>query len=277
MTLPDKNDGAISRRTVLTGSAALLVGAGIGSALTAYAAPTEAPAGGPPLPWKWANLDQVEAGRRAYRFYKEKGGCGTASYLSLLSLLKEKVGYPWTTLPDMMMAHAAAGFAGHGTLCGALAGASTIINIVTYSDQPDPYQQKNNQIIDRLFWWYADQNFPTDRFDDISPMPKQIRVKAMSPLCHTSVSKWTLAAGATIKSDAKIERCAKVAGEVAYTTVLALNQYFEGQWVPPVWKPSKETEHCVRCHGPDTAAKKARKWNQQGHMECLMCHPDHTA
>ena len=276
MNVQEKTDSPISRRNILAGSAALIAGGAIGSGLTAHAAATGAPADAPPLPWKWVNLDQVEAGRRAYRFYKEKGGCGTASYLSLLSLLKEKVGYPWTTLPDMMMAHAAAGYGGHGTLCGALGGASTIINMVTFGEKRDAYQQ-NNQIIDRLFYWYAEQNFPPTRFDDLSPMPKQIQVKAMSPLCHTSVSKWALAAGATIKSDAKIERCAKVAGEVAYTVTLALNQFFEGKWTPPVWTPSKEVEHCVRCHGPDTATQKARKWNQQGHLECVMCHADHTA
>ena len=268
------------RRNVLAGSAALLAGGGIGSVMTnamgAAAAATGSPAEPPPLPWKWTRLDPLEAGRRGYRFYKEKGGCGTASYLSMLSLLKEKVGYPWTTLPDMMMAHAAAGYGGHGTLCGALGGASTIINMVTYSGKRD--EQQNSQIIDRLFWWYAEQNFPSERFDDLSPMPKQIKVQAMSPLCHTSVSKWAVAAGATIKSDAKIERCAKVAGEVAYTVTLALNEYFDGKWKPPVWKPAKEIWHCVGCHGPDAALapQKAMKWNQQGHMECVMCHADHT-
>jgi hypothetical protein len=269
----------VSRRSMLKDTATLLVGGVAGAAVVAYAA---APAAGgtddagPPLPWKWVKLDPMEAGRRAYRFYKEKGGCGTASYLSLLSLLKEKAGYPWTTLPDMMMAHAAAGYGGHGTLCGALGGASTIINIVTYSGKRD--EQQNNQIIDRLFWWYAEQDFPSERFDDLSPMPKQLKVKAMSPLCHTSVSKWAMAAGATIKSDAKIERCSKVAGEVAYTVAQALNEYFDGKWKPPVWKPDKEVWHCVGCHGPDTAVapQKAMHWNQQGHMDCLMCHSDHT-
>jgi len=108
-----------SRRNMLAGSAALLAGGGLGSVMTSFvrsaSAADPAPAEPPALPWKWTKLDPLEAGRRAYRFYKEKGGCGTASYLSLLSLLKEKVGYPWTTLPDMMMAHAAAGYGGHGT------------------------------------------------------------------------------------------------------------------------------------------------------------------
>ena len=77
-----------SRRNMLKESAALLVGGIAGAAVGAYAATPavgEAPAATPPLPWKWARLDPLEAGRRAYRFYKEKGGCGTASYLSLLS------------------------------------------------------------------------------------------------------------------------------------------------------------------------------------------------
>ena len=158
MAAHESDVGFVSRRTVLAGSAALLAGGGVGSGITALAAAPETPVSAPPLPWKWVKLDPVEAGRRGYRFYKDKGGCGSASYLSLLSLLKEKVGYPWTTMPDMLMVHAAAGFGGHGTLCGALAGASVIINMVTYGEKRDEYLQ-NNAIVDRLFWWYAEQDF----------------------------------------------------------------------------------------------------------------------
>jgi hypothetical protein len=273
----ESNLAFVSRRDVLTASAALVAGGGIGSVLTARAAPAASPAGAPPLPWKWVTLDPLEAGRRAYRIYLDKktGGCGNASYLSLLGLLKEKVGYPWTTMPDMLMAHAAAGFGGHGTLCGALAGASTIINMVTYGEVRDAWQQ-NSQIVDRLFYWYAGQDFPTERFDDLSKMPKQVKARAKTPLCHTSLSSWAMAADANLASDAKKERCAKVSGEVVYVVTDHLNQFFEGKWTPAVWTPSAETEHCTRCHGPDTPAQKAKGWNQQGHMDCLMCHTDHT-
>jgi Putative redox-active protein (C_GCAxxG_C_C) len=278
MNAPFECDGKVSRRDVLAIPAAMLVGGGIGCALTVHAAPPANAAGAPPLPWKWTNLDPLEAGQRAYRIYLDKttGGCGNASYLSLLSLLKEKVGYPWTTMPDMLMAHAAAGFGGHGTLCGALAGASTIINMVTYGEVRDAWQQ-NNQIVDRLFYWYADQDFPTERFDDLSKMPRQVKAKAKTPLCHSSLSSWAMAAKASISSDAKKERCAKVAGEVVYVVTDHLNQFFAGKWTPAVWTPSAETEHCARCHGPDTPTQKAKRWNQQGHMDCLMCHDDHTA
>jgi hypothetical protein len=179
-------------------------------------------------------------------------------------------------MPDMLMAHAAAGFGGHGTLCGALAGVSTIINMVTYGEVRDAWQQ-NSQLVDRLFYWYADQDFPSERFDDISKMPKQVKARAKTPLCHTSLSAWAMAAKENISSEAKKERCAKVAGEVVYIVTQQLNEFFEGKWTPPVWVPSKETEHCVRCHGPDTPTQKAKRWNQQGHMDCLLCHTDHTA
>jgi hypothetical protein len=268
--------GTVSRRSMLRESAALLVGGVAGSAVGAYAttpAAAQVPPAAPPLPWKWVKLDPLEAGRRAYRYYGTKGGCGSATYLALLSLLKEKVGYPWTTLPDMMMIHAGSGYGGHGTLCGALGGTSLIINLVAF----DPKNPAFFQMIDRLFYWYAEQEFPTSRFDDISAMPGQIKVKAMSPLCHTSVSKWTLTAGAKVTSKEKKERCAKVAGEVVYTAVLALNAYFDGKWTPPVWKPSKGIEHCLGCHGPDNVEQSTEGMNnQQGHMECLMCHADHT-
>ncbi|MGB7740474.1 MAG: hypothetical protein WBM03_15290 [Steroidobacteraceae bacterium] len=62
------------------------------------------------------------------------------------------------------------------------------------------------------------------------------------------------------------------AGEVVYVVTDCLNQYFAGTWTPPVWTPSKETGHCVQCHGPDTATHRAHMWVQQGHMDCQLCH-----
>jgi hypothetical protein len=123
----------VSRRSMLKDSAAFLAGGTAAGAVGAYAATAAAgkvaPAA-PPLPWKWVKLDPLEAGRRAYRNYGTKGGCGSATYLALLSLLKEKVGYPYTTLPDMMMIHAGAGYGGHGT-CAAPGGV-LIINLLAY-------------------------------------------------------------------------------------------------------------------------------------------------
>ncbi len=270
-----EESGACSRRSILTGSAVLLAGGAMGGVMAAYAASAtakpESPVGAPPLPWKWVSLDPLEAGRRAYRYYFDKGGCGSGSYLGLLSLLREKVGHPWTTLPDFMMSHAAAGYGGHGTLCGALGGACLIINLVAYGEKSDIIRQ----MVDKLFYWYTEQEFPTGRFDDISAIPMQVKSKALSPLCHISVSKWTMAAGAHVTSNAKNERCAKVTGEIAYTVTLSLNEYFSGKWTTPVWTPSKKIEHCVMCHKPDDMVhSKVNIGSQQGRMECLLCHVD---
>jgi hypothetical protein len=45
------SEAPISRRNVLTSSAAFLAGGGIGGGLTAFAAAPESPVGAPPLPW----------------------------------------------------------------------------------------------------------------------------------------------------------------------------------------------------------------------------------
>jgi hypothetical protein len=275
ITETKKETGILSRRNMLKMSAGLLMGGtavgALGSLATRLVAAEEKPQALPPLPWKWVKLDPNEVGKRAYEGYKI-AGCGHTTYMAFISMLREKVGYPYTMMPDMLMVHAGQGYGGHGTLCGALGGTSLIINMVAY----DPKDPKFFQLIDRLFYWYSEQEFPTNRFDKISKMPKQVKAKAMSPLCHTSVSKWTMAAGATVTSDEKKERCAKVAGEVAYIATKALNEYFEGKWTPPSWKPSKEISHCVQCHGPEQRGYTDGMNHQQGHMECLMCHTDHT-
>ena len=117
-----------------------------------------------------------------------------------------------------------------GFSAGRWAYSSYIINMACYDDK-----QSYAAIIDRMMWWYAGAGFPTERFDDISAIPKQVQVQAMTPLCHTSVSKWTLAAGVEVTSRDKYERCAKVAGEVVYTVVYYLNEYFDSKWKPVKW------------------------------------------
>lgn len=65
-----------SRRSLLAGSALLLTGGVAGRISSAYSAQAQALAAAPApaLPWKWAKLDPLEAGRRAYRGYLTGGG-----------------------------------------------------------------------------------------------------------------------------------------------------------------------------------------------------------
>ena len=69
-----EESGLYTRRSILRGSAMLLVGGIAGRISSVYGAPTPAAAAAPPLPWKWVKLDPLEAGRRAYRAYLKEGG-----------------------------------------------------------------------------------------------------------------------------------------------------------------------------------------------------------
>jgi hypothetical protein len=63
-----------SRRSILLGTAALLMGGVAGRISNSYAAPEPTYAPAPPLPWKWVKLDPLEAGQRAYRTYLTNRG-----------------------------------------------------------------------------------------------------------------------------------------------------------------------------------------------------------
>jgi len=167
-----------------------------------------------------------------------------------------------------MFTIASAGFGGQGTLCGALAIASVFFNMVAY-DEAKTYVQ----MTDQLFQWYSQTAFPTDRFDRICHYPNQVKVLAKAPLCHISVSQWTLAAGATVTSKQKKDRCAKVTGEVIYHTVSMLNNYQEGQYRPEHYPFAEENSQCLVCHGADDMwHDKDGMNNQQGKMACELCH-----
>lgn len=171
-----------------------------------------------------------------------------------------------------MFEHAGHGYAGSGTLCGTLGVSSCLINLVLHDDH-----YGYMAVIDHLMKWYSGMQFPTTRFDHLSRFPKQVQEQAMTPLCHTAVSKWALSAGVDVDSMEKFERCAKVAGEVIYMTVHTINEYLAGKWAPAKWAPSEETGKCLQCHGPEAFRKdEDGMHNQMGQMDCMLCHEDHT-
>lgn len=217
------------------------------------------------LPWPYVRLDPWEAARRAHDHYLDKDGCGSGAWLGLLSLLREKVGHPYTTMPDMMFDHASNGYANQGTLCGALGACAAIINLVAYYEKGT-----HEKLIQNLFHWYAHTPLPSTRFDAISAYPDQPQVVPNSPLCHVSESTWVSAAGTSVNSEEKRARCAKVTAETVYQTVVILNEYLDGKFAAVSAGLSAETEYCLSCHGPQGAD------NQQGMMTCSVCHDDHT-
>ena len=87
-----------------------------------------------------------------------------------------------------------------------------------------------------------------------------------SPLCHVSVTKWCRASGFDIGSPEQIERCARVAGDVAAKAVELLNAQedglFQGEYVMP-----ESTAECLSCHGPEKEVACA-----DHKMLCVQCH-----
>jgi hypothetical protein len=71
----DSNRSACSRRRFLNGGAAFVAGGLIGSATSMVSAASKRPQRGTAeLPWPWAKIDPLEAGRRSFRNYHEHGG-----------------------------------------------------------------------------------------------------------------------------------------------------------------------------------------------------------
>ena len=71
----DGNSSACSRRRFLNGGAAFVAGGLIGSATGVVSAAAKRPSREmAELPWRWAKIDPMEAGSRAFRYYHDAGG-----------------------------------------------------------------------------------------------------------------------------------------------------------------------------------------------------------
>lgn len=68
---PARRDFLGSAGMAVAGGLAVAAGAGL---LAGGAKADAAQAAPPPLPWKYTQLDPLEAGKRGYKFYLEKGG-----------------------------------------------------------------------------------------------------------------------------------------------------------------------------------------------------------
>ena len=166
-----------------------------------------------------------------------------------------------------MFHHAAGGYGGQGTLCGAIGSCVAIINLVAFDGKK---KKTHSKLAGELINWYSQNTFPSKRFDALAKHKDQVQTVPNSPLCHVSVSSWMNEVGASYKDKQRKDRCAKVTGDTVYRMVEILNAHLEGQYVMAGAALSEETEDCLSCHGTEAA------YNQKGNMDCLSCHDDHT-
>ncbi|TAK29738.1 MAG: C_GCAxxG_C_C family protein [Chloroflexota bacterium] len=267
----------VTRRTLLTSGAKLVVvGAGMGASglglLSGCTGQAAAPAASPTAagratqpqqaipewPWPYVSLDPQVVAQKGYESYYQ-AGCMYGAFNAIISALSEKVGYPYTVIPTMMVKYGEGGVVGWASLCGAINGASLAINLVTKDYAP---------IVNELVGWYTVTAFPS-----FKPSSPKVEIKATSvsgsPLCHVSVTEWCNAAGAKSESPERAERCGRLTGEVAARAVELLNKQTSGGF-QPAFKLSASVGECGACHLKGGTIENAR-----GKMDCIPCHEPH--
>lgn len=181
-----------------------------------------------------------------------------ATALPVLLQLQEKVGYPYTLISPDMYRWAAGGGGGWGTICGTVAAGACVINLaVPFGDI--------GKVVGELFGWYAETALPTKNHEAYAKFPNQVQSVATTPLCHASVSNWCAASGFKEGSKERLDRCAKLCGDVAAKTIELLNDYHSGKLAVVYNKVNPEAQSCFSCHVEgrnDTLTK----------MNCLPCH-----
>lgn len=216
----------------------------------------------PPWPWQYQKLDPEMVRKRGYQGYYQGGCCYGAAY-AIIGALAEQVGFPFTLIPIDMFRYGEGGAVGWGTLCGALNGAGAAISLVCGKGV-------YNKLVDQLLGWYTQEPFPSKKHDAYSKFPDQVQNVSRSPLCHVSVTEWCKASGFKVTDPQRLERCAKLTGDVAAFAVELLNRQLEGTFAP-VYEPPEEFARCISCHvGKDSTLN-----NVLGRMNCVQCHQPH--
>ncbi len=261
----------ITRKEFLTNTSKYAIGAVAGVAGLDILAGGKILAGtkNPTWPWPYQPLDPDTVRDRAHYLYYNGMACCAGVFGAILDSLKTVVGEPYTNLPSEIMYYGGGGGVGWGTLCGTLNGAAAIISLCV--DKTNA-----NKIINELWGWYCQAEFPSDTANDFAVQGKYTEKKyndalpqnvSGSPLCHVSVTEWCITAQKKVGDIERKERCARLAGDVAAKTVEYLNALYAQQFTYTYVTPA-DIQQCLACHGPAVLN------NVMTQLNCKTCHGD---
>ena len=210
-------------------------------------------------PWKYTRLEPTTVAQRAYDNYSV-GSCMYGVFSSVVTLLADKIGEPYSSFPVHMMKYGHGGVGGAGTICGTLNGASAVLGLLIDN------KKVRDVLTAELFHWYETGAFPT--FKPVKPVydfepPTSV---SKSVLCHASTTRWGKETGFRIDSNERKERCRRLTGDIAAKTVEILNSYFDNTFVTE-YHDNKTANECMACHG-----SKGKLGNTSGKMTCTSCH-----
>ena len=228
----------------------------------------------PDWPWTYVPLD-VEYVRKMGHLSFYAGGCCYGTFDGIVRTLAATAGDPFDKVITDMMRYGAGGVAGFGSLCGTLNGASAAIGLV--SDKAT-----QTKLVAELMSWYAVTPLPTDISNQYAQNHEFFVTElktdewlessvAGGNLCHLSVTNWCLQAGFNEADVQRVERCARLTGDVAAKAVELLNAQHNGTFVSQYAAPSSSAS-CLVCHVPGSGS--ALSWTN-GKMDCDLCHAPH--
>ena len=232
--------------------------------------------------WGYETLDPAVCAERAYHGFFANACCW-AVVDGVLGTMQDTLVSPYTNLDLMAFKFGGAGINGWGTLCGTALGAALVTNIIVGVVSG---VDKGSAMSNDLIAYYAATSMPVyvptaseyatrggtkAQFLPGGTFPASV---ASSPLCHVSTNKWmtaaniacglpTFAYGGTADPTSIVsgsierkERCARLAGTIAYKTVELLNAFKASSYTSGAWGSagvgnpggSPAQKDCVDCH-----------------------------
>ncbi len=199
--------------------------------------------------FQYVKLNPHDVAQTTYENYFKRW-CASSVIAGFVENLNKKGATGWNNFPIDAYRWAHGGFAGWGALCGTMPGAGIVIGLVT-KDTDDAEAMAND-----LAFYYSYTDLPS--FTPAKVLKAQIKHMTISgtPVCHISVGKWMRAEGVAFLSDARVERCARLAANVAMETTNMLNAYVDGAYKPkhkPLYNVLANgitsQNNCSDCHG----------------------------